>query len=53
MCEHCGQKLEPGKLRTAPGKSGLQAKDDTRHCGFCKFNFACCMQGLHGEVSDA
>ena len=51
MCEHCGQPLEVGRLRTKPDvKTLVQAKDTKRHCGFCRMNFSCCLQGLHGEV---
>ncbi len=52
MCEHCGQKLEIGRVREKPdGKNkGLREADDARHCGFCKMNFPCCAKGLHGVV---
>jgi hypothetical protein len=52
ICEHCGQKLELGRVRKNPNpkRESEKAADDERHCGFCKMNFTCCSQGLHGRV---
>lgn len=49
-CEHCGQPLQIGKMRHRSDYPNQKSTDNTRFCGFCRLNYACCGQGLHGEV---